>query len=299
MIRLYQSHYLVRVNIATCLEERSFSSFSSRLALQHAAFELSFCYTLGFGVRRDETKASALLKQAAMSPRDLLEAVDRARKSSLRSPPRGSIYTQTLNRGQTRSATDGLQYFRKEKLDEVTSWLRKEIVDVESVLGIDHRVIGIMKSTLAQILIFQKRWNMAEEVETQVLRWSSKTLGDTHPDTLSSKGSLASILRGRHNWEEAEALQTQVWITSLLELGVDNAITMSNMENLVLTFKLQGKLEKAERLAKQALQLREIEYGSENRGTKNLLKIISSINEESVIYQRMKSDAVQVMIMIP
>lgn len=285
---------MVRANIATCLKERAFRSFTSGRALQHAAFELSFCYTLGFGVRKDDAKASALLKQAAMSPHDLLDEVNRARKSSLRVPPRGSIYGQTIDRGHIQSALRGLHYIRKEKLNDVTSWLRKEIVDVGSVLGIEYLVIGIMKLTLVEILIFQEKWEMAQEVETQVLRWSSKTRGDTHVDTLSSKGSLALILRERQNWEEAEALQTQAWITSLLELGVVHATTLSNMEHLALTFKVQGKLDRAERLAKQALQIRNIEYGSENPGTKNLLNILSSTNHENVIYERMKRDAVQV-----
>lgn len=298
MIRLYQSHYLVRANIATCLEERAFRSFTSGFALQHTAFELSFCYTLGFGVRKDDTKASALLKQAAKSPRNLQDEINRARKSSLRSPPRGSIYAQTVNRGHNNAAIAGLHSFKNEKVNDFASWLRKELVDVESVLGIEHLVIGILKSTLAQILVSQKKWEMAQEVETSVLRWSSKTLGDTHPNTLSSKGSLASILRQRQNWDETETLQTQIWITSLLALGVDHATTMSNMVNLILTFQGQGKLERAERLAKQALQIRKIEYGSENPGTKNLLNVLSSINHEKVIYERMKRDAVQVMIMM-
>lgn len=298
MIRPYQSHYLVRANIATCLEERAFGSFTSGFALQHAAFELSFCYTLGFGVRKDDTKASALLKQAAKSPRNLQDEINRARKSSSISPPRGSIYAQTLNRGHYNAAIAGLHYFKNEKVNDFASWLRKEIVDVESVLGIEHLVNSIMKSTLAQILVFQKKWEMAQEVETNVLRWSSKTLGDTHPNTLSSKGSLASILMQRHHWEEAETLQTQVWITSLLALGMDHAITMGNMESLILTFKVQGKLERAERLAKQALQIRKMEYASENPGTKNLLNILSSINQDNVIHERMKRDAVQVMIMM-
>ncbi len=242
MIRLYQSHYLVRANIAICLKERVFRSLTSGFALQNAAFELFFCYTLEFDVRKHDTKASALLKQAAMSPHNLLNEVNRARQSYLWTP-RGGLFNSSSYRGFLSSSYDGRYHLENEKS---TSWLRKEILDVESTFETEHPVISTMQSMLVEIFLFQEKWEMAQEVETKVMRWSPKTQGDTLSDILLSKGILALILRRLHNWEEAEALQTQVLTTCLLELGVVHEVTISNIENLVLTFQVQGKLERAE-----------------------------------------------------
>lgn len=296
IFRLYQSHYRVRTHIAACLEERVFKSFTPALTSQRAAFELSFCYTLGFGVKKDDAKASALLKQSARSQDDLTNEIDRVRYGRLISAPRQGIYNPALYQGHTKSTTGGRYYLEKGILDEDASRIRKEIADVESVVGVDHRIIGVLKSTLTKILLFQNQWEEAQELETQVYQWSSKTLGQRHPDTLATRSSLAMIYSKRKQWKEAELLQTQVMTASLSELGLDHGVTLSSMSNLASIYQDQGKWEKAQRLGKHVLEVRKMALGLENKDTIASSETLTFFNEEQDFWKREEITAVQVTI---
>lgn len=293
---LYQSHYKVRTHIAACLEERVFRSSTLALSSQRAAFELSLCYTLGMGVDKDDVKASALLKQAARSQKDLNYEIDRIRYGEVRSSPREGIYNQSLYRGHTiaRSTTGAHYYLEKGNLDQAASRIRKEIADAESIMGVDHRIIGVLKSTLTKVLIVQERWEEAQKLETQVLQWCSKTLGERHPDTLGTRSSLALIHGERRQWKEAELLQTQVMTASLSELGLDHRVTLTSMSNLATIFHDQGKWGKAERLGKQVLEIRKNVLGSENPDTMNISEVLSSFNTKQEFWKRKEIEAVQV-----
>ena len=169
---LYQSHYRVRSYIAACLEERVFKSSSLAHTSQRAAFELAFCYIFGFGVKKDDATASALLNQAAGSQEELTNKISRVRHDRLRSRPRQSAYSQSSYQGHVilRSTAGGPYYLEKGSLDEAVSHLREEITDVNTVVGADHRIVRSLKSTLSGVLILQERWEEAQELETQTLQ---------------------------------------------------------------------------------------------------------------------------------
>ena len=155
MLPLHQSHYSVRTHIASCLEDKVFKSSTLALNSQPADFELSFRYTLGFGVNRDDAKASALLKQASMSQKQLTREIVRVPYSTLRQPRKQDLYNSSMSSGYIKS-TGGLPYYLGRKnLKDAASRIRKEVADAESVSKIDHRITGVMKSTAASILMLQ------------------------------------------------------------------------------------------------------------------------------------------------
>ena len=299
ILPLYQSHYSVRTHIASCLEDKVFQSSTTALDSQLAAFELSFCYKLGFGVDKDDAKASALLKQASMSQRQLTKEINRVRYSVWRTSRSPGLYNSSLFRGQTKSTTGVPHCWGRRTLDDAASRIRKEVADAESVLGIDHRFIGIMKSTVASILVSQERWKEAQELETEVVRCHLKTLGEQHPDTLSSQCALAFIHGRRNQWDEAESLGTHAMTGSLLYLGHDHAATLSSMRALALIFRGQGKWERAERLGKQELEIRESVLGSENPDTKSMSETLNWFDEEKDFWKRQEARALKVTITSP
>ena len=260
------------------------------------AFELSLCYTLGFGVKKDNIKASALLKQAARSQGELIHEIDRVRYGRSKPPPRQGVFNASAYRGYNlRRSTIGYRYSLEQgNLDQAASRLRTELADVESSLGIDHQIIGYLKSTLATVLIGQEKWEEAQMLETQNLQQSSEKLGERHPDTLSIRSSLAFIYAKQKRWKEAELLQTQAVTASLSEVGLDAAVTLTSMNNLVVIFRGQGELEKAERLAKQVLEIRMNALGSENPDTKNSSEMLASFKTEQDFWKRWETKTLQV-----
>lgn len=295
---LYQSHYRVRTYIAACLEERVSKSALLAHTSQRAAFELAFCYTLGFGVDKNDTTASALLKQAARSQEELTSEIDRVRYGRLRLLPRKSVYAQSTYRGHTilRSTAGGRQYLDEGTLDEAASHIRKEMTDVEIIMGADHKIVRSLKSTLSGVLILQKRWEEAQELETQIWQRISRTLGERHPDTISTMSSLALIHHKQKRWKEAESLQTQAMTASLSGLGTDHGVTLNCMSNLAILFSDQGKWEKAERLGKQVLQIRENALGLEHPDTLNSAEILTDFKKDQDFWKREEMKAVQVTI---
>src|SRR3954447_4238289 len=72
--QLYLPDFRVRTYITSCLRE-SISRYSP-IDAQNAAIQLALCYKLGFGVPRDEEKASDLMRQINKQPQDLQLIVD-------------------------------------------------------------------------------------------------------------------------------------------------------------------------------------------------------------------------------
>ena len=211
-------------------------------------------------------------------------------------PPRQGIYNASAYRGHNlRRSTIGYHYnLEKGNLDQAASRLRTELADVESIVGVDHQISGFLKSTLTTILIVQEKWEEAQILETQNLQQSSETLGERHPDTLSTRSSLAFIYAKQKKWKEAELLQTQAVTASLSEVGLDAAVTLTSMSNLAAIFRDQGKLKKAERLGKQVLEIRMNALGPENPDTKNSSEFLTSFKTEQDFWTRWETETLQV-----
>lgn len=169
-------------------------------------------------MNKDDDKASALLKQASKSQEQLTREINRVRYSTLIPTRKQNLYNHS--RGKLKYTTGVSSYRGRGTLDDAASRIRKEAADAESVLGIDHRIIGVMKSTAARISTSQERWEEAQELETEVVRCLFKTLGQQHPDTLNSQSQLAFIHSRRRQWDEAESLGKQAMTGSLLYLDL-------------------------------------------------------------------------------
>ena len=293
---LYRSDHRVRTYIATCLENRVVEHSVPALTLRRTAFELSFCYTLGFGVKKDDFKASAFLEQARRSQGELIYEVDRVRYGKAKPPSRQGIYNASAYRGHNLGrSTIGYRYnLERGNFDQAASRLRAELADIESMEGVDHQISGFLRSTLTTVLIGQEKWEEAQILETQTLQQCSETLGQRHPDTLSTRSSLAFIYAKQKKWKEAELLQTQAVTASLSEVGLEAAVTLTSMSNLAAIFRDQGKLEKAERLGKQVLEIRMRALGPENRDTKNSSEFLASLKSEQDVWRRWETETLQV-----
>ena len=293
---LYQSHYRIRTYIAACLEERASKSSALAYTSQCAAFELAFCYTLGFGVNKDDARASTLLVQAHRSQEELTNEINRVRHGKRRAHARQSVYIQSLYRGHTitKSLGGDRYYCKKGTMDEAAFHIRKEIENFGDVVGAYHRIVRSLKSTLTNVLTLQGRWEEAQEVATQVLQCSSETLGERHPDTMTSRSSLAVILTKQKHWKKAELLHKQAMTASLTELPLDHGVTLSSMNSLAVMFVSQGRWDEAERLEKHVLQNSYDALGSEHPSSLDSVEHLADFKKEQDLWEKRETKAVQV-----
>ena len=64
-------------------------------------------------------------------------------------------------------------------------------------------------ANLATTYTLQGRRKDAEELNTKVIRFRKKALGEVHPDTLRSIANLAVTYENQGGWKEAEEMQVQ------------------------------------------------------------------------------------------
>ena len=72
----------------------------------------------------------------------------------------------------------------------------------------------------------------AADLHEKVLEARRRTLGDEHPDTLSSMNNLAETYRALGRMKEAAALHEKVLEASRRTLGDEHPHTLSSMNNL-------------------------------------------------------------------
>ena len=126
-------------------------------------------------------------------------------------------------------------------------------------------------------LVTQRGLQLYEE-ELQANR---ETLGDRHPDTLTSIGSMATLLRGMGKPQEARPLFEEELEASRETLGdrhVDTLVSISNMGQLL---QAMGQLEEARPLYEEALQASREVQGDHHPDTLTLLDSMSKLHEAS------------------
>ncbi|GAA1747066.1 FxSxx-COOH system tetratricopeptide repeat protein [Nonomuraea bangladeshensis] len=90
------------------------------------------------------------------------------------------------------------------------------------------------------------------------------SLGEEHPDTLTSRGNLATVLRDLGRLEEAEAEARAVWQVQVRVLGEEHPDTLASRNNLALALQRLGRLGEAEAEARAVWQVQARVLGEEH-----------------------------------
>jgi hypothetical protein len=64
------------------------------------------------------------------------------------------------------------------------------------------------------VSLYHGRWDVAKELEVQVMDTGKKKLGANHPDTLTRMANLALTYQDQGQWDAAEELFVQVIIAT-------------------------------------------------------------------------------------
>ena len=109
--------------------------------------------------------------------------------------------------------------------------------------------------TLAWELQSQGKHDEAEPLCHEALEWRRETLGDRHPDTLSSINDLGVLLQTQGDLASAEPLQREVLNVRRETLGSRHPSALNSINTLGNLLKVKGDLSAAELLYREALQV--------------------------------------------
>jgi len=90
------------------------------------------------------------------------------------------------------------------------------------------------------------QYNIAKEMGASALEAREATLGEEHPDTLTSVSHLGLVLERQGKYEEAEAMHRRDLKGSEKVLGPEHLNTLTSVSYLGLVLLRQGKYKEAE-----------------------------------------------------
>ncbi|KAG8721809.1 hypothetical protein FRC09_007345 [Ceratobasidium sp. 395] len=134
--------------------------------------------------------------------------------------------------------------------------------------------------TLSDIYRKQGRWDLAEQVQIQLLEACREQLGVDHPGTLKCMGELAATYTEQYRWDEAEELQTHVALTMKRTLGDRHPSTLSSLHALAQTYEGQKNFEQATKLLSQVLQVSQEVLGLRHPDTLSTLGALAKVYGE-------------------
>jgi len=243
---LADAHYRVRNYITTCLENRLEQkihrpSNDQISAIRRITLNLALCYQLGFGIQRNIDKYQSLLQEQGISESDLENDITLV-KASIRQPGHKESNFEILNdQGHFMEFNLSQQYREHQDSREAELQYQREIGSIESVLGVGHRLVIILKRKLSSLLGSEGRWREAEKLQLQVMEASEKIWGEDHLSLQVFRLDLASTYREQGRWKEAEGLFVQVGEIYSRVLGPEHQGTLTCMAHLASAYRYQGQ----------------------------------------------------------
>ena len=111
------------------------------------------------------------------------------------------------------------------------------------------------------------RYDEAEPLYRRALEARERTLGNEHPDTLTSVNNLALLLRRTGRYDEAEPLYRRALEARERTLGNEHPDTLISVNNLAVLLDNKGRYDEAEPLYRRALEASERTLGNEHPDT--------------------------------
>ncbi|KAF8538086.1 hypothetical protein BDD12DRAFT_911052 [Trichophaea hybrida] len=315
LARLVASDYRVRIQIRESLEKNYFRNHHESFAA-HIAFQVAFCYKIGFGVKSDDNKCRVWLERSNKQPDDL-----KAEKEAVR-PDSGNSERIRKYDGLWREVDLVHQYrtWGLKKLEEAWKEHEREIDDMVCEFGEFHFIPLVLFSIAGDVLDELREFEKSKALRMRIKDRIS-TEGVSHPDyiqsifnvakshrmlgewkdaqllleealqlTESTYGvqslaattilcSLSWSLWKQGRWKEAEGMETQVMEKTLRVLGQEHPDTLTSIDNCASIFSMQGRWKEAEELFLKVMETRKKVLSNEHPDT-----LISMGNLASTYY---------------
>jgi tetratricopeptide (TPR) repeat protein len=203
----------VRKLIFQCLEHKANSS-SCRRCKERAAFELAFCYYVGFGIGSDRQLAQHWAAESGNDLEDIEDEKDEVIDYLFQENP----VVNALRARNFSMVMDHVNEYRKLDYDinMVQEILTREIRDLNQAFEGQFLLTATLQGILASIFLGLGRMEDAERLYRELVGFFERSPdhGSTHRDTLWSQRLLAETIRQQGRLEAAEELIRRVLINS-------------------------------------------------------------------------------------
>ena len=132
--------------------------------------------------------------------------------------------------------------------------------------------------SLANLYWYTDRQEEALALEREIADRARETLGEHHPETLTSRSRLANGLRmaGGHE-DEAEEIMLEVIAGQREALGDRHSATLTSLWNIGVIYKKQGRWPEAETALREVLDTRRAVFGSNHSSVASALNSLGPI----------------------
>jgi tetratricopeptide (TPR) repeat protein len=252
LTQLYSAHINVRVSLLKALRERV--QDTSRVSPADIA-SLAVCYTLGFGIRKNETESARL--RATLNT-DILESIKQGLES-FRTTYRytryqDSSFRECLELGHIDSIDLTQVYTNPANAERIQKDCIFELQDVTEVLGEEHHIVCTLRAHLASLYYMQGMLKEAAEEQRVLLSVYRSKYGEESKHTQSAKVNLATTYHQAGHYRSAEALVNEVLTVRIAKLGLDHMDTIRTRSDLATMYLARGNWNEAEQLLRDAVK---------------------------------------------
>lgn len=217
---MIQTDCKVWSQIAKSLERHAKYS-PNEASIQNAAFQLAFCYSIGFGVRRNDDKKKIWLERSQRQGIDLENEKRRLDPDIWDWLPKSAKIRSWENAGFF-SSFDIVHEYRKRKSLEITKIEYLDFIrDLEKDFDGRHFISLSVRVSLAEILEAEGNYPEAETLLTELIKWvdenPSSLPNRMRNFTLNLAVQLARLSRSQDKLDAAEE-----WIRIALSRGSED-----------------------------------------------------------------------------
>jgi len=143
-----------------------------------------------------------------------------------------------------------------------------------------ERGASVLINQLGKLLMDMGKLEEARPLLEEALRARRETLGDRHPDTLTSINNMGLLLMRMDELQEARPLFEEALQARRVTLGDRHQHTLTSINNMGLLLKRMGKQKDARPLLEEALQGRREILGDRHRDTLISIGTMSELMQE-------------------
>ena len=121
-----------------------------------------------------------------------------------------------------------------------------------------------LRFNLANILLYQSRYEDARRLAEAVLVEQAELLGEDHPHVLATAGTLAGALRALGHYRESLERDLLTYPACVLQFGESHASTLRAASNLAESYRVAGQVGRALELDEQTKRLYDATLGKEH-----------------------------------
>jgi tetratricopeptide (TPR) repeat protein len=145
----------------------------------------------------------------------------------------------------------------------------------------DEPEVFVRLQALARLLRDAGAHGWEQEIRDCLLSLRMRSLGETHPDTLTAIVNLAFTLWARGDLAGAEELEERVLLARCRTLGEEHPDTLSALNHLGVTVRMQGNFIRAQDLHERALSVQRRTLGEDHPAT-----LVSMTNLAQALWAR-------------